>query len=599
LVTSLTAEKNRWLRNSAVTALLEARDGGLWIGTMRGTVLKYKDGVGTPTTNRVARGAVSSLVQEPDGTLWVGSVAGGVCRLPADGGTPISVTNGLLSIHVATLHLDKENTLWIGTGGGGLNRWKSGSMSGFTTRQGLNDDTISQILEDYDGNLWLGCNRGISRVRKSELNELADGKRTFVHPRGFGINDGMPAEECSAGSCPGGLKTKSGQLCFSTVRGLVLINPKQIRLESPPPRVIMEEVLANAQPRTLSLRSTSTDDDENPSLALTLPPGLGEFEFHYTGLSFAAPQQIRFRFRLDGLDQDWSEAGTRRAAYFHRLPPGEFIFRVSACNADGIWGQDATLALTVLPHFWETRWFPTMAGLILVAITMGLVSLIVRSRYKRSLARLEMQHAVERERLRISQDMHDDIGGILTRVSIMSDVGESAADGNETARGQFEHIGQQVRSAVQSLDEIVWATNPKNDNLRRFAEYVGRFADEFFENTSVRCWQEIPTDLPEHPLRADLRHDIFLAVKEAFNNVLKHSEATEVWLRLGVQNRAVHLSIDDNGCGFHSEDVGTSRSGLNNMHARLAESGGRAEIVSAPRQGTKIRFTFPLSGRCD
>ncbi len=599
LVTSLTGEKNRWLRNSAVTALLEARDGALWIGTMRGTVLKYKDGVGTSTTNRVARGAVSSLVQEPDGTLWVGSVAGGLCRLGADGGMPISVTNGLLSIHVAALHLDKENALWIGTGGGGLNRWKNSSMIGFTTRQGLSDDTISQILEDDNGNLWLGCNRGIFRVRKSELNELAEGKRTFVHPRGFGINDGMPAEECSSGSCPAGLKTKSDQLCFSTVRGLVLINPGQIPLEEPPPRVVMEEVLANGQPRALSLRSTSAGDDTNPSFALTLPPGLGEFEFHYTGLSFAAPQQIRFRFRLDSLDQDWSEAGTRRAAYFHRLPPGEFVFRVSACNADGVWGEDATLALTVLPYFWETRWFPLLTGLILLAVTMGVVSLVVRGRYKRRLAGLEMQHAVERERLRISQDMHDDIGGILTRVSIMSDVGESATNGNETTRVQFERIGKQVRSAVQSLDEIVWATNPKNDDLRRFADYVGRFADEFFENTSVRCWQEIPTDLREHPLRADLRHDIFLAVKEAVNNVLKHSEATEVWLRLAVKDRIVNLTIDDNGRGFRPQDAAASGSGLSNMQARLAECGGRAEIVSAPLQGTKIRFTFPLSGGSD
>ena len=594
LVTSLTAEKNRWLRNSAVTALLEDRDGGLWVGTMRGAVIKYQDGIGRSMTNRVARGAVTSLVQEPDGTLWVGSVASGLCRLRGDGGVPNYVTNGLLSIHVAALHLDKENTLWIGTGGGGLNRWKNGNMTGFTTRQGLSDDTISQILEDDDGNLWLGCNRGIFRVRKSELNELAEGKRTFVHPRGFGINDGMSAEECSAGSCPAGLKTKSGQLCFSTVRGLVLIDPRQTQFEEPPPRVLMEEVLANGQPRTLSPPSTSTDE-ENASLALTLPPGLGEFEFHYTGLSFSAPQQIRFRFRLDGLDRDWSEAGTRRAAYFHRLPPGEFVFRVSACNADGIWSEDATLELTVLPHFWETRWFPIVAGTILLAVTIGLVSLVVRSRYKRRLARLEMQHAVERERLRISQDMHDDIGGILTRVSIMSDVGESAADGNKTARGQFERIGKQVRSAVQSLDEIVWATNPKNDNLRRFADYVGRFADEFFENTPVRCWQEIPTDLPEQPLRADVRHDIFLAVKEAFNNVLKHSEATEVWLKLAVENRVVRLAITDNGRGFCAEALADNGSGLNNMRARLTGCAGRAEIVSAPLQGTKIRFTFPLS----
>jgi ligand-binding sensor domain-containing protein/signal transduction histidine kinase len=594
LAISLTGDKFQWLRNSTVTALLEDRVQGLWIGTVRGIIVKYREGVATLITNRVARGAVSSLVQEPDGSLWIGSVAGGLCRLGGDGAMAY-VTNGLLGIYVAALHLDKENTLWIGTGGGGLNRWKNGKMTSFTTRQGLSDDTISQILEDDAGNLWLGCNRGIFRVRKSELNELAEGEQAFVHPRGFGINDGMLAEECSSGSWPPGLKTKSGQLCFSTVRGLVLIDPGQTQFDEPPPGVALEEVLANGQLQTLPPRSALTDDEENPSLALTLPPGLGEIEIHYTGLSFAAPQQIRFRYRLDGLDKDWSEAATRRAAYFHRLPPGEFVFHVSACNADGVWSRAAALKFAVLPHFWETGWFPVTAGTALLAGTIGLVSLAVRGRYKRRLARLEMQHAVERERLRISQDMHDDIGGILTRVSIMSDVGESAPDGNETARGQFGRIGKQVRSAVQSLDEIVWATNPKNDNLRRFADYVGLFADEFFENTPVRCWQEIPTDLPEQPLRADVRHDIFLAVKEAFNNVLKHSEATEVWLRLTVEARFVRLAIDDNGRGFRPAAVAGNGSGLNNMQERLTECGGKAEILSAPLQGTKIRFTFPLS----
>ena len=273
LVTSLTGENIPWLRNSTVTALLEDRGGGLWVGTTRGLVLKYQDGVGTLTAKPVARGTVSSLVQELDGTLWVGSVAGGLCRLPADAGAPKYVTNGLLSIHVAALHLDKENALWIGTGGGGLNRWQNGKMTGFTTRQGLSDDTISQIVEDDDGNLWLGCNRGIFRVRKSELNELAEGRRAFVHPRGFGINDGMLAEECSGGSCPAGVRTRSGQLCFSTVRGLALIDPHQAQFDEAPPRVALEEVLANGQLRTLPLSSTSTEDQGHPSLALTLPPG--------------------------------------------------------------------------------------------------------------------------------------------------------------------------------------------------------------------------------------------------------------------------------------------------------------------------------------
>jgi len=223
----------------------------------------------------------------------------------------------------------------------------------------------------------------------------------------------------------------------------------------------------------------------------------------------------------------------------------------------------------------------------------GSAQLIARQRYKRRLAQLEMRHAIERERLRISQDMHDDIGSILTRVSILSDVGQGESDPAK-ASPQFERIGKQVRAAVVALDEIVWATNPGDDNLPRFAEYVGRFADECFENTAVRCWQEVPTDLPKLPLRADVRHNVFLATKEALNNVLKHSGATEVWLRLKLMDNSVCVEVEDNGRGFNAAAASSIGNGLRNMQSRLAECGGRSELVSAPGKGTRIRFVFPL-----
>ena len=229
----------------------------------------------------------------------------------------------------------------------------------------------------------------------------------------------------------------------------------------------------------------------------------------------------------------------------------------------------------------------------MVAVLAGTVFGVARRSYKRRLTQLETHHAIERERLRISQDMHDDIGGILTRVSILSDVGQGET-GGEAAVKQFERIGDQVRAAVVALDEIVWATNPKDDNLPRFAEYVGRFADECFENTPVRCWQEMPTDLPKLPLRSDVRHNVFLAVKEALNNILKHSGATAVWLRLKFLDSRVCLEIEDNGQGFNPATVTPGGNGLGNMKSRLAESGGSAELNSAPGQGVKIRFVFPM-----
>lgn len=589
-VTHYTRENNEWLANAGITVLREDARAGLWMGTSRGEVLLLRDGEIRPLPRRVTRGAVTALAQEKDGTLWVGSVAGGLVRVGADADSPFSLADGLLSNEIRTLYLDAEGTLWIGTGGGGLSRLKAGQVASFTTRQGLGDDTVSQILEDDGGHLWLGGNRGIFRVQKSELEAVAAGTRTLVQSRGFGIGEGMPVEECSGGFGPAGLKTRAGTLCFSTVKGLVLIDPHQLETVSPPPNVLLEEVLVEGRAQALPRQTNSA----TPTGSLTIPPGRRDIEFHYTGISFAAPGKVQFRFQLQGYDPDWIEAGTRRVAYYQRIPPGDYVFQVLACNANNLWTEvPASIPLLVQPYFWETRWFPVVASLVTLGGLAGTVNWAVRRRYKRRLALLETRHAIERERVRISQDMHDEIGSILTRVSLLSDVGQSEAD-PASASQRFERIGTQVRTAVVALDEIVWATNPGDDNLPRFAEYAGRFADECFENTAVRCWQEMPTDLPKLPLRADVRHNVFLAVKEALNNVLKHAGATEVWLRLKLANAEIGLEIEDNGRGFEPEAAPPGSNGLDNMKSRLAECGGSVQIASAPGQGTRIRLVFPL-----
>ena len=589
-----------WLAAAAVTALCDDRQGGLWVGTSESRLVHFKDGQFTEFPYRMARGPITALAQQPDGFLWVGSEAGGIRGSRLGGGTVLSLTNGLLSQAIRTLYLDAEGTLWIGTKGGGLSRWRGGKMHSFTTHQGMGADTVSQIVESDDGDLWLGCSRGIFRVRKWDFDDLIAGKIALLNPRGFGLNEGMPVEECSSGFCPAGLKTKAGLVCFSTVKGLVLLDPRQQETDAPPPAVLLEDVRVNGllrrvSPAGLGDRAPAKTEGGATLPHLTIPPGGREVEFDYTAISFAAPEKTRFRYRLTGLDTQWTEAGARRTAIFHALPAGDYVFQVMAASANSRWSQPITLlTVTVQPFLWKTPWFQVTAGLVGIAALTAIVRVVERRRYRRRLARLEMQHAIERERLRISQDMHDQVGGILTQVSQLSDLGQGETGGASAARGQFERIGVQARAAVQALDEIVWATNPKNDDLPHFAEYVSRFADEYFELTSIRCWQEVPTHLPNLPIRSDMRHNVFLAVKEALNNILKHSGATEVSLRLVVETDRVVFEVKDNGRGFQPAKIAPGGNGLANMKSRLAECGGGMELTSAPAQGTTIRFYFPL-----
>lgn len=577
-----------WVRAAIISALCENSRGGLWIGNSEGTVVRYQEGQFTPAPPGLARGPVTALASATNGWLWVGSTGGGLRGLDPATDSVRHCPDGLVSHAIRTLYLDPAGVLWIGTAGGGLSRLRDGRIFSFTARHGLGANTVSQIIEDDEGHLWLGSNRGILRVRKSELEDLARGAISFLHPRAYGLNDGMPAEECSGGFSPAGLKTRDGLICFSTVRGLIFLDPHQQEETAASPTVLLEEVLVNGQ-------AIQAKAAPGGARRITIPPGGRELELRYTGLSYGSPEKVSFRYRLEGLEREWVEAGARRAAYYSRVPPGDYVFRVIACNADGLWNETgAALALRLEPYLWQRRGFLAVVMLAALAALAATLRLLERRRYRRQLAILETRHAVERERLRIAQDMHDHIGGMLTQVSQLSDLGLGAAPPDTPVRAHLERIGTQSRAAVQALDEIIWATNPKNDNLPRFAEYISRFADEFFETSAIRCWQEMPADLPDLPLRADLRHNIFLAIREAFHNVLKHSAAATLWLRLALSDGQLRIEIEDNGRGFDRDKPGPGGNGLENMRSRLAECGGRMTLESAPGKGTKIQFAFPL-----
>ena len=587
-----------WQQNVLVTALADDHRGGLWIGGTRGRLVHYRDGRFTVFPRPTARASITALAVQADGSLWIGSVAGGLKYISAAGDTV--TTLGLARLSVRTLYLDPDEVLWIGSAGsagGGLSCWRHGRLTCFTAGQGLNLRTVSQIVEDNNGNLWLGCNSGIYKVSKRNLLACADGTQPFVHLRSYGLNDGMLAEECSGEFSPAGLKTRAGMICMPTVKGLVFINPDDQRRETPPPRALIEEISVNKHqftPEDWRVPGEPPAGTPPPVPRLIIAAGNHDLEIRYTAIDYSAPEKIGFRYRMDGLDTGWQEALNRRSAPYH-LPPGLYTFHVQACNAAGVWhDEDTALALVMLPFFWETSWFRGTCLLAAVLLFCGCTWWELRRRYRLRLERLQTLNAIERERLRISQDMHDHVGGMLTQVSQLSDLMLGETGDQELVRHRVERIGDRARAAVQAMDEIVWATNPKNDNLASFAEYVSRYSDEFFEYTRIRCWQEIPATLPALPLRADVRHNVFLAVREAFNNTLKHSHCTEVWLRLKLDGELVTIEVDDNGVGF-SPGQTPAGNGLENFRARLAGEGGRAELISTPGKGTRVRFIFPLT----
>ena len=592
-----------WLISDRVWSLCEDRDEGMWVGTYNGKIGLLKQRVFTPL-NGFSGKPVTALAQEPDGTLWVGSLGGGLTRLQNTRLTVFTTKDGLQSDLIRALLLDADGTLWIGTDGGGLNRWSHGRMAGFTMQQGLLDNIILQILADDDGCLWLGCNRGICRVSKRVLNDVAEGKSNFVHPMNFGTSEGMSSEEC-IGNFGAALKTQAGQLCFATVKGIVVIDPRQQPHVAPALMAMMEDVLVDKQilkcaPLPASAR-TDFSVGGSPGSAVTVPAGRHSFEFQYTSIGYETPDKTRFRYRLEGLDPGWIEAGGLRAAHYSYIPPGSYRFRVQACNPNGQWeDRGAGMSFVVLPYFWQTLWFEMLLTFILVGLIAAGIRLVYRRRYQARIKRIEYEQATERERMRIARDLHDELGSSLTHISMLSDIGwpiTSSEDWLKKLEKRVRKVSAVSVNTVRSLDGIVWAVNPRNDSLNSLLLYLMQYARELFEDSGILCRFQIPENLSKLPLPPEMRYNIFLAVKEALNNALKHSRGMEISLSAKTDGRRIEICVQDNGAGFAPANnrAGGERNGLENMRQRIEGIGGRFTVETNLGSGTTIRMAVDCS----
>ncbi|HEY4417785.1 MAG TPA: two-component regulator propeller domain-containing protein [Verrucomicrobiae bacterium] len=577
-----------------VIALAEDREGTLWLGTRTGKILQLRANHWLELTNFAQTNAVTALASDADGSLWIGTEGSGLFQFANGAFHYIDRHEGLPGNAIHALYLDAQGALWIGTDNGGLSCWHTNRIENFTIREGVPDNVILQILEDDFGRLWLGTTHGIACVNKSQLDAFAAGRIPAFYPKFFGRAEGMPAEECTGGFFPAGLKTKAGLLWFSTVKGVVVIDPRAQPAATLPPNPVLEEVLVDDVPEP----RVSTSE------TLRITPGKHHVEFRYTGLSFDAPELIHFRYRLEGLDAGWLDAGLRRTAFYSFLPPGNYKFRIAARNNDGVWNEaDSALEVIVQRHFWQTWWFIVLVGLGLMILVGGIVRLVVKRKLQRRLKHLEQERALERERTRIAQDLHDEMGAKLCRISFLSEHARRGELPPQELKDQIASISDASREVLHSLDEIVWAVNPQNDTLEHVASYLGQYAQDYFQMTGVQCELDIPAQVPSYPLSSQTRHHLFLAAHEALTNILKHAGATQARIVMRLNQAVFEISISDNGQGFDLPDhelkselsSPTAGDGLANMRQRLMAIGGQCQIQSTPANGTRIQFIIPLN----
>jgi ligand-binding sensor domain-containing protein/two-component sensor histidine kinase len=561
------------LADDFVRSLYAARDGSLWIGTRRG-LSHLQRGAFTTYTRLDGLGSdlVGALLEDRHGTLWIGTL-GGLSRMDHGKITTLTVRDGLASNVVTALHEDAQGILWIGTNGGGLNRLRQGVLASYpATPTGL-PDNVYGILEDSAGHLWLSSNKGVFRASRQELGSFASGALHTLMPAVYGTADGMRINETSSGGHPAAWKLRNGTLAFATLKGVALIDPEHSPANALPPNVLIEQVVVD----DLVLDTTK---------ALSIPPGRGRLSIQYAGLSFVAPQKVHYRFKLEGFDRVWVDAGSRRTAYYTNIPPGSYTFRVLACNNDGVWNETgAAIQLRLQPHFYQTWIFD-----LLLVISLLLLAYLI---YQRRLRSVESQFkAVLAERGRIAREIHDTLAQGLVGISVQLElVSRLMSASAESAKEHLDQARILVRNSLTEARSSIWDLRSQSVAGEDLATRLATMATRATASTTIKTQSKVGGAY--RPLPARVESELLRIAQEAVTNAVRHANPRHISLELRFAVRQLRLTIQDDGCGFsgqpHPESAGPDgHFGLTGMSERATEIGGNLTVESSPGEGTRV-----------
>jgi ligand-binding sensor domain-containing protein/signal transduction histidine kinase len=564
------------LANDLVRSVYMDRSGNLWVGTRDG-LTRFKDGRFTTYTTHdgLANNFIGALYEDSKGNLWIGTL-GGLSKFKDERFTSFTTNDGLSSNTVICFYEDAEGDLWIGTSGGGLDRLRGEKFVSFTSGNGLPDDVIYRVLEDGQRNLWLSSSKGIFRLSKRELESFANHRIAALSPVLYGPADGMLTRECSGGGHPAAWKTTDGKLWFATIKGIAVIDPENIATNSLPPPLAIEQVRVDNQTVPWGPR-------------IEAPAGSSRFDFYYTALSFIAPENVRFKYKLEGFDQDWIDGGPQRVAYYTNLRPGNYRFRVIAANNDGVWNeQGAAFELYLRPHFYQTYWFYALGALLLAAIAWEI--------YRLRLRQVASQFgAVLAERNRIAREIHDnlaqDVLGISVQLELVARLMPAAA---EKAKSHLDQARILVRNTMNEARRYVWDLRSQELEKRDLPAVLSEVARRLTRDRAVHAQVQVTGAF--RPLPDVIENNLLRIGQEAINNAVNHAQAQRILIDLKFDAQRVQLSIRDDGRGFDPQaESFDGRFGLIGMRERAEQIGGSLTIHSENGSGTEVIISVPVS----
>lgn len=597
-------EKNdpfdKLLRGAGINGIYTDKQGITWLATPGQGLFRWNRETGEHrifnvenTGRTLPHPYIFCVLEDSRGRFWVGTANGGLCLMNREQGTfePYlhrpGDTASISSNMVLSLMEDSKRRLWVCTANGLNLHLGNGRFYRFSKKDGLPNEVIYGMLEDEDSRLWVSTNRGIACF-KAQDDHLADLQL-------FDVTDGLQGDEFNQHAF---YRTRDGRFCFGGTGGLTIFRPSEIRpYPYKPPVVLTDFQLFN---QSVAIRQSSDDGrfflkkSINTIEDIVLRHDQNFIAFEFAALGYTRPENNRYAYRLEGLDEQWMESGQRRYAGYPNLPPGDYIFQVKAANHDGVWNEaPRSVRIKVMPPWWRTWWA--------YFIFAGMVVLVIYGFFRQRLQtvrQLEKAKAEEREqfRKRIARDFHDEAGNKITKIALLGEVVRNRTRDNQVLQHMLAQLENNIQDLRSGMRDFIWVLDPVNDNLYDTLARLRDFANDLFEHSSTRFSAEAITENLRHvPLDAGQRRHILLIFKEVANNCVRHAGAKQSILRASRSGaNLVSIFFSDDGNGFDENTVNEGK-GFQNMRDRAEKTGGKLSVSTSPGAGTTVQLDFEIT----
>ena len=575
--------------------ILEDKNGDIWFGTQNGEVFRY-DGKKFILYNQKngLPGSISySMLEDKKGNAWF-CTEGGLSKY--DGVTLINYTEkeGLFNKSITSIDEDEKGNLWLGTQGAGICKFDGKEFTYYTEREGLSNNNVWSVFVDAAKRIWVGTDKGLNLlIAKDSSNKKIKYKYAIYS---FGLQDGLKALDFNLHSV---CADNNNRIWWGTGKGVVSLDLNKEFKVYTPRSLSVKYIEINGHfydfknfpdSNRNKINFSSIVPFYNYPEKLSLAYDQNHLTFHFSAIDWSAPHKIKYSYRLAGLEDMWSTPSEEPVADYRSLSHGSYQFQVKAIGQSQIWTKPFSYTFVILPAWWQTWWFKLFIVLLAISIILFISRLVYLYRLRKQKALLEKQLAVQMERQRISSEMHDDIGAGLSGVRLLTEITKNKMK-DADATGEVEKIYQSVGEISAKMKEVIWSLNAENDSLPNLIAYIHRQAKAMLENYHGEFLVKIPDKLPEIIIDGKSRRNLYLAVKEAIHNCIKHSGADKIKLEIACDDKLV-ISVSDNGKGMKPDEKRAPGNGMKNMQQRMEQLGG--EFIIKTDQGVTLTFIVPL-----